>query len=441
MKAWQEYQAIYVHIPFCVQKCLYCDFASYAHCDEKAKAAYVEALCKEIRQPLQLGVSPTATIYFGGGTPSTLSIEQLRQIVQELKKQGLWQSPQEASIEVNPGTVDLTKLKSLRQLGFDRISMGVQSLHDGELRTIGRIHTGAQALEAIAMAQAAGFERINADVIYGLPGQSLASLKQTLQGLVTTAIDHISVYGLIVEAGTPLASLVEAGKLLLPSEDETADMYDFVQSFVAEQGFVRYEISNYARKLQRNTLQKLDENNRQHLDDNIYETNSQQDRRSAFIAETSYSRHNDVYWRYQPYAAFGASAVSFDGQARYTRPADLAEYERWVESYAKIAEPLSKEKLQAEYEKWVENRTSIAEPLSKEELLAEYMMMGLRRLEGADLEEAKERFRVDVMKKYAQELAPFLQQGLLSYNAKKPCLALTAEGMAVGNQIFAVFVN
>lgn len=476
MKAWQENQAIYVHIPFCVQKCLYCDFASYACCDEKAKAAYVEALCKEIRQPLQLAVSPEATIYFGGGTPSTLSIEQLRQIVQELKKQGLWQSPQEASIEVNPGTVDLTKLKSLRQLGFDRISMGVQSLNDGELRTIGRIHTGAQALEAIAMAQAAGFERINADVIYGLPGQSLASLKQTLQGLVTTAIDHISVYGLIVEEGTPLASLVEAGKLLLPSEDETADMYDFVQSFLAEQGFVRYEISNYARKLKKNTLPKLAENNIQHLDKNmnenirqrldkkLAENNRQQVKQATLIAETSYSRHNDVYWRYQPYAAFGASAVSFDGQARYTRPADLAEYERWVESCAKIAEPLSKEQPLAEYEKCVascteiaeplskeeplaeyekcvENRTSIAEPLSKEELLAEYMMMGLRRLEGADLEEAKERFGVDVMKKYAQELAPFLQQGLLSYNAKKPCLALTAKGMAVGNQIFAVFVN
>lgn len=488
MKAWQEYQAIYVHIPFCVQKCLYCDFASYACCDEKSKAAYVEALCKEIRQPLHLEVSPTATIYFGGGTPSTLSIEQLRQIVQELKKQGLWKEPQEATIEVNPGTVDLAKLKALRQLGFDRISMGVQSLNDGELRTIGRIHTGAQALEAIAMAQAAGFERINADVIYGLPGQSLASLKQTLQGLVTTAIDHISVYGLIVEEGTPLASLVETGKLLLPSEDETADMYDFVQSFLADQGFVRYEISNYARRLQKNVSQKLDETNRQHLDKKMDETNSQhkgeklaeynrqylgqklaennhqQVKQAALIAETSYSRHNDVYWRYQPYAAFGASAVSFDGQARYTGPAELAEYERWVASCAKIAEPLSKEQPIAEHEKCVascekiaeplskeEPRVEhekcvasyekIAEPLSKEEQLAEYMMMELRRLEGADLQEAKERFGVDVMQKYAQDLAPFLQQGLLSYDAKKSCLALTAKGMAVGNRIFAVFVN
>jgi oxygen-independent coproporphyrinogen-3 oxidase len=227
---------------------------------------------------VKLPINPNATIYFGGGTPSTLPIECVSEIVGALKNHKYWQEPAEATIEVNPGTADLEKLKALRYLGFDRISFGVQSLNDVELKTIGRIHSAQEALQAIAWAKEAGFNRISADLIYGLPGQTLTSLRKTLEELTATGIEHVSVYGLIVEEGTPLAKLVDEGKLVLPEEDIAADMYEFVQSFLKEQGFERYEISNYAKKGQ-------------------------------------YSKHNLVYWKYEPYAAFGAAAEDREGRA------------------------------------------------------------------------------------------------------------------------------
>ena len=247
MEDYQQIQAIYVHAPFCVQKCLYCDFASYACRDISMMERYVDAVCKEIATggAVRLPVNPNATIYFGGGTPSTLPIECIAKIVGALKEYKYWQASAEATIEVNPGTADLERFKALRILGFDRISFGVQSLNDSELKTIGRIHSAREALQAIAWAKEAGFTRISADLIYALPGQTLESLRQTLEELVATGIEHISVYGLILEEGTPLEKLVREGKLTLPDEDTAADMYELVQDFLREQGFERYEISNY----------------------------------------------------------------------------------------------------------------------------------------------------------------------------------------------------
>ena len=272
LQPWQQVQGIYVHIPFCRQKCLYCDFNSYAGFGAEAMAKYAAAV--------------NASIYFGGGTPSLLPAEAIKEITDALKKYGWWQNPCEASIEANPGTVDLPKLKALRQLGFDRISFGVQSLNDAELKAIGRVHNAAEALEAIELAKQTGFKRINADVIYGLPGQTMASLKETLAQLCSTGIEHLSVYGLIVEKGTPLQKITEAGQIILPDEDEAADMYEFVQEFLKTHGFERYEISNYARG-------------------------------------KAYSRHNLVYWHYYPYAAFGAGACGFSGSARFTAAAKV----------------------------------------------------------------------------------------------------------------------
>lgn len=393
-KEWEEYQAIYVHIPFCVQKCLYCDFASYANCNHQVKEQYVTALCSEIEFPLDLPVAEQATIYFGGGTPSTLQVEEIAKIVAALKNKGLWRNPKEATIEVNPGTVDEEKLKAFKAMGFTRISLGVQSLNDAELKAIGRIHTAGQALEAIAMAQKAGFGHINADVIYGLPQQSLDTLKCTLSKLTATAIDHISVYGLILEEGTPLEKLVAGQKIILPDEDTAADMYDFVQQFLREQGFLRYEISNYARLTRENEE----------------------------LESTGYSRHNDVYWRYLPYAAFGASAASFDGVNRYARPCSIEEYIAWTKGLNTRA-----------YEE-------ISENLTAAEGLSEYLMMGLRRSAGVDLAMAKQRYGVDVLQRYGKELQPYMELQLVEYDAENASLFLTCKGMAVGNQIFEIFV-
>ena len=384
MEQHEQIQATYIHTPFCVQKCLYCDFASYACRDTNIMKEYANAVCREIASygAVKLPVNPQATIYFGGGTPSTLPIECIAQIVAALKENKYWQVPAEATIEVNPGTADLEKLKALRALGFDRISFGVQSLNDCELKTIGRIHSAREALQAIAWAKEAGFERISADLIYALPGQTLESLRATLEQLVATGIEHVSVYGLIVEEGTPLAKLVDEGKLVLPDEDAAADMYEFVQSFLKEQGFERYEISNYAKKGQ-------------------------------------YSKHNLVYWKYEPYAAFGAAACGFDGSSRFTASEVVSEYINQTQAAVIYNE----------------------ENLSNEELLGEFMFMGLRKTSGADLREARERFGVDVMERFASEMEPFFQKGMLAYDSEKEVLYLTEAGMELGNLIFEIFVT
>lgn len=394
---WREYQGVYVHFPFCRQKCLYCDFPSYAGFGAEELRAYVRALCREIElqaagafpQGFALPVSPRASIYFGGGTPSLLPVDALAAVVNTLKRCGFWRRPAEATVEANPGTVDLAKLQALRALGFDRISIGVQSLNDGELRAVGRVHTAAQALQALDWVRQAGFSRVSADIIYGLPGQTLNSLRFTLERLLAAGLSHISAYSLIVEEGTPLERLLEQGALQLPQEDENDAMYELVQRFFARRGFVRYEISNYARDGQS-------------------------------------SRHNDVYWRYLPYAAFGAAACAFNGSAR--RQADAA-----VRSYMQGVAA------------WESGGTAEAlynvEELTPAQQLGEFMFMGLRRRGGADLAAARERFGVDVLQKFSRELEPLLAAGVAVYDAGSGCLRLTERGMAVGNRVFEIFVT
>ena len=390
--SWQQYQAIYVHIPFCKQKCLYCDFASYACFGEREMRTYTDVLCHEIevRAEEASNVAFGATIYFGGGTPSVLPTDCLEGIVSTLKSCGFWQKPAEATIEVNPGTADVNKLKRLREAGFDRISFGVQSLQDKELRAIGRIHNAEEALIAIDMARTAGFRRISCDLIYGLPGQSLASLKDTICRITKTGIEHMSVYGLIVEEGTPLERLVNSGQMVLPDEDIAADMYELVQRLLAEAGFERYEISNYAKNGQ-------------------------------------YSRHNTVYWQYHPYIAFGAAACGMEKALRRTAASTVPEY-------IAAAQALTSGN-------WRTSELYTSESLTLQQQLEEFMFMGLRRAAGADLAEARTRFGVDVWQRYQKELAPYIAQGLVGYEAAAERLYLTPAGMELGNQIFAIFVN
>ena len=390
--SWQQYQAIYVHIPFCKQKCLYCDFASYACFGEREMRTYTDALCHEIevRAEEASNVAFGATIYFGGGTPSVLPTDCLEGIVSTLKSCGFWQKPAEATIEVNPGTADVNKLKRLREAGFDRISFGVQSLQDKELRAIGRIHNAEEALIAIDMARTAGFRRISCDLIYGLPGQSLASLKDTICRLTKTGIEHMSVYGLIVEEGTPLERLVNSGRMVLPDEDIAADMYELVQRLLAQAGFERYEISNYAKNGQ-------------------------------------YSRHNTVYWQYHPYIAFGAAACGMEKALRRTAASTVPEYIAAAQALTSA--------------NWRTSELYTSESLTLQQQLEEFMFMGLRRAAGADLAEARTRFGVNVWERYQKELAPYIAQGLVGYEAAAERLYLTPAGMELGNQIFAIFVN
>lgn len=390
-KPWESYHAIYIHIPFCRQKCFYCDFASYAGLSKEVMTAYTRALCREIavRSTEAERTSENATIYFGGGTPSILPNECLDAIVSALRQANFWREPQEATIEANPGTVSTKSLKFFRQLGFNRISLGIQSLRDTELHDMGRIHTSSQALEAIAMAREAGFSRISGDVIYGYPRQTISGLQFTLERLLAERLMHLSVYGLIVEEGTQLANFLLSGKLVLPNEDEIGDMYDLVQILLKEAGFERYEISNYAR-------------------------------------EGEYSRHNIVYWKYYPYIGFGAAACSFDGSSRFTAI-------NTVPGYIAEANKISPVDIQI-------SNLYQHEILTKDIQLEEFIFLGLRRNVGVDLLEGKERFGVDIMQHFGKELEPLIKQELVVYE-NTGRLRLTERGMAVGNRIFEIFVT
>lgn len=238
---------IYVHVPFCQKKCIYCDFVSFACKDVNLMMNYADAVCYQINDCTSI-IADNATVYFGGGTPSILPIEGLRRIVQMLKDKALWNNPQEATIECNPRTVDIQKLTIYKKLGFDRISFGIQSFRDDELLSIGRIHNCKDAIEAVNLSKQAGFKRINIDLIYGLPGQTIETWKDSLQKAVDLGTEHISVYGLIVEENTSLSNMLKNQELVLPDDDICCDMYDYTRKFLNERGFLRYEISNFCKK-------------------------------------------------------------------------------------------------------------------------------------------------------------------------------------------------
>lgn len=373
---WETYQAVYVHIPFCVHKCAYCDFASYQIYNDHIMTDYARRLVEEISAwTPALPVSPTATVYFGGGTPSVLPLEDLAAIVTALKERGFWQHPAEATLEANPGTVDQERLRFYRQLGFDRLSLGIQSFQPGELAAMGRIHTAEQAEEAIALAREAGFRRISGDLIYGYPGQTVETVRDSLERLLDTGVDHVSVYGLTVEEGTLLAKQVREGKALLPSEDASGTMYDFLMEALPQAGYHRYEISNFARPGQE-------------------------------------SRHNQVYWHYDPYMAFGAAACRFDGKIREINPRNL-------QAYLQGAPPER-------------------EILTCEDRRAELVFMNLRTVKGLSLEEFTQRTAEDFFHIYEEGFNHCRKQGWITREGDR--IRLTEQGMRYGNLAFEEFL-
>jgi len=378
MNKWEQIQGIYIHIPFCLQKCLYCDFASFPQQSREIMEKYTDNLCQEIQQrALVIPVNPQATIYFGGGTPTVLPMEYITKIVKTLKSTGLWKNPAEATIEANPGTISRESLLAYRKLGFDRISFGIQSLKNEELMAMGRIHSSLEALEAINLAKEAGFLRINADLIYGYPGQTLGSITNSLQTLIEQGIKHLSVYGLVVEDGTPLCQKLNTGKLMLPSEDDSGDMYDFIVKYLPQRGYKRYEISNY-----------------------------------AFCGEESL--HNMVYWQYLPYVGFGVSACSFNGKMRLTNTNNIVKY--------------------------LQGKEPIIEELELTTRLEEYLFMGLRTNFGINFSVARKRFNLDIMKIYEKEITECQSKGLLKVDDLQSGMNLTELGMRFGNQVFEKFL-
>lgn len=318
--------ALYIHLPFCVRKCLYCDFLSVPFTDDRAED-YTGAVCRELSLKSSL-FAPLRTLYIGGGTPTLLGEERLSRLLCCVRDTCRLAPDTEITLEANPGTVSRALLELLHALGVNRLSIGVQSFQNSELSMLGRIHDSAEAEQAIALARRLGFNNISLDLMYGIPGQALETWKATLAQAVRLGAAHISAYELTPEQGTPLTNLLESGKLQLPDEELVLDMYGYAIDFLGRQGYQQYEISNFARP-------GLE------------------------------CRHNLNYWNRGEYVGVGAGAHSFVGGARCYNSSDLAAYETELR-----AGRLPQTEEQA---------------LTDTEVLREYIFLGLRKSLGIPL--------------------------------------------------------
>ena len=278
---------IYIHIPFCKSRCKYCDFFSTTHLQKQAE--YVEALLAEWQIRQHEATEPIHTIYIGGGTPSTLDTAALARILQAILSTCTDHRPHEITIEANPGDITLEKAQTWRAMGINRLSMGVQSFQDHLLQLIGRRHNANQAIQAVQLAQAAGFDNISIDLMYALPDQTMQMWQQDVQQALSLGVQHISSYGLIYEEGTVLTTLLEHGQIEAVDEDTEMQMYDYLVEKLTANGFIHYEVSNFA-------------------------------------LQNRHSRHNSSYWNDTPYIGLGAGAHSYDGQQRQWNISDLDTY-------------------------------------------------------------------------------------------------------------------
>ena len=376
---------LYVHIPFCKQKCVYCDFPAYQNLQDYYET-YVYALVQEmdlwVSEHPESKSKPIDTIYFGGGTPTELSIQQLQMIVNKIKSTFTITDDCHMTIESNPGEVDLRYLTKLVKLGFNRISFGVQTFDDKALTMLHRSHNGEKAKQAVYDAKEAGFTDINIDLIYGLPRQTLEVIQRNLNIVKDLPINHISTYGLQVEIGTYLYHLVQKNLISIPSESIDESMYDMMMDGLKELGFERYEISNFAKG-------------------------------------HSYSRHNLKYWHYIDYLGFGAGAHSFYDGVRRSNNRNVMPYIQAVDRY---------------------NMPTIdTETIAVERAQEDFCFLALRTKWGLNERMFKERFNTSVLNLFGTTLNDLIIKGLLEY--QNDSYHLTSEGAKHGNYVFSQFIR
>lgn len=379
--------SIYIHIPFCVKKCRYCDFLSFAASEEK-KTQYVQALLKEIEtEAVNYTNHVVDTVFIGGGTPSVLPKGAIESIVACLKRVFAFTRQPEITMEVNPGTVDEEQLVNYKKAGINRLSIGTQSVQDDELAYLGRIHRAKDFFRTFEHARSAGFENINVDVMAALPGQSVETYMDNLRQILSLEPEHISAYSLIIEEGTDFYNLYgEEGKksadvLPLPSEDEERKMYECTERLLAEAGYERYEISNYARAGRE-------------------------------------CRHNIVYWKRGDYAGFGIGAASMIKNVRWKNLSDMEEY---IHRMQKGAENV---------------KVDIA-ALSEAEQMEEFMFLGLRLTEGVSRIAFKETFGKEIEEVYGEILLQLEKKQLLENGEH---IRLTPYGRDISNYVMAEFL-
>ena len=389
--------ALYIHVPFCRAKCRYCDFFSLA-ADPSWFAPYVQAVEAQMAWAARQAEIAPQTLYVGGGTPTVLPLDLLLRLLQACIR--LWGPPVtgELTVEANPGTLSRGDLRRLAEAGVTRLSLGVQSTQDRALRLLGRIHTAAEALQALEEAKEAGFRSVGVDLIFGLPGQTLEEWEQTLRTVLAFAPEHLSAYALTLEPGTPLHEDVAAGRLPLPDDDLAADLYLLAEEVLEAAGYRHYELSNWARR------------------------DPAWDHRS---------RHNLAYWRNEVWLGFGAGAHSHAFGRRWHEVEDLPRFLRtWAEApgQGEGRVPLYASPTACE-----------VDAVSREQGMAETLFLGLRLVEeGVPRQRFRERFGVPVEAVYGPILEEWEAQGLLQVDEER--IVLTPRGRLLANQVFLRFL-
>lgn len=375
--------SLYIHIPFCMRKCSYCDFLSFSGCSEQLQKDYIHQLFREMDYYKEIAKDyRVQTIFIGGGTPSLLQEGLMEQLFQQIYSIWRIEEGAEITIESNPGTINAKKLIEYRTCGINRLSIGLQSADNEELKRLGRIHNYEQFVANYKLAREAGFQNINVDIMAALPGQSQSSFGKTLAKVVELKPEHISVYSLIVEEGTPLA---ENHELLsaLPTEVTERRMYKYTKSILNSMGYERYEISNYAKP-------------------------------------GCACRHNQVYWKGGEYLGFGLGASSYWNGMRFENTKDMQEY---------MAD-------------WTLDDISMLRKNvvldSRKSQMEEFMFLGLRLMQGVSKEEFQRRFDVPMEEVYGKVIQTYVEQGLLTWNQEY--LRLTDAGIDVSNVVMADFL-
>lgn len=374
---------IYIHIPFCVKKCDYCDFISYSD-KFNLQEEYVKKLIKEIEDNKDLlKENDITTIYIGGGTPSSIKPTLIKNILDRIYEVANIKNREkiEITIEVNPGTVTKSNLQMYKNCGINRLSIGLQSTNDNILKSIGRIHNYEQFLNTYNWAREAEFDNINVDLMLGLPNQTINDLKQSLEKIVNlkTAPNHISVYSLIVEEGTKIEKRIIDGELLLPEEEEERNQYKYTKSYLELNGYKHYEISNFARK--------------------------------GFK-----SKHNMNCWEQKQYVGFGLAAHSYINRCRYSNTDNLEKYLCSESNDVKI----------------------IHENQNIESMKKEYMLLGLRKLEGISISKFKEKFWENPIYIFRNELQKLVEEELIIIDGDN--IRLTGKGLDFANLVWEEFV-
>jgi oxygen-independent coproporphyrinogen-3 oxidase len=405
---------IYIHVPFCRSKCYYCDFNSYPGKDSLA-GPYFDALFSEIKERSRIiGDRTVRTIFIGGGTPSYVEPRYISELLELCSRCFKIDPGAEISMESNPGTLDIDKLRMYKKAGVNRLSIGLQAWQDRLLSEIGRIHRRQQYIENFEAAAEAGFDNINTDLIFGLPGQSLEDWRETLENVIGLGkgkgLRHLSCYSLQIEEGTEFGRRFDNGSLKPADDDLDRKMYKYAVDFLSANGYRQYEISNFA--------------------------------------EPGFEcRHNLIYWKAGEYAGFGAGAHSYLNKMRFSDPADIMKYINWVNNNVETANKHGAA--------W--KPSGDAEYIGKDEAMSEYMILGLRLTEGISPLEFSERFGASLSDVYGDKLEKLMREGLIEAfrktdrisgfvhdwndpDAKDLCYRLTRKGLDLANRAFVEFI-